>query len=65
MELAQYLFGWLCIGFGFFTLTEGYHAFRQRADKAGRPAGYWWQAGLIGAVGFGLIALGLSLEGGV
>jgi hypothetical protein len=26
---------WLLIGFGLYTLTEGYHAFRQRSNTGG------------------------------
>lgn len=63
MELAQLIFAWLCIGFGLFTLTEGYHALRQRAADAERPGRYWWLAGTICAVGLGLIILGLELDG--
>lgn len=63
MELAQEIFAWTCIGFGLFTLTEGYHAFRQRTANADRPLRYWWLAGTICAVGLGLIVLGLSFDG--
>ena len=52
----------MLVGFGLATLTEGYHRFRQFADAAGRPLRYWWLAGLIGAVGLGLISLGFGLE---
>lgn len=61
-ELAVHVFAWLCIGFGLFTLTEGYHAFRQRAARAEHPGRYWWLAGLIVAAGLGLIILGLTLD---
>lgn len=60
--LAVHAFAWLCIGFGLFTLTEGYHTFRQRAARAERPGRYWWLAGLIVAAGLGLISFGLSLD---
>jgi len=56
------LIAWACIGFGLATLTEGYHAFRQRADREGMPARYWWIAGSISAIGLGLIIAGLELE---
>lgn len=56
------LFAWLCIGFGLATLTEGYHVFRQRAERAGLPGRYWWIAGTICAVGLGLIIAGLEIE---
>jgi hypothetical protein len=58
IEIAR----WLLIGFGLFTLTEGYHAFRQRTE-ASRPLQYWWLAGLITALGFGLVSAGLSIGG--
>jgi hypothetical protein len=63
MALAQEMFAWTCIGFGLFTLTEGYHALRQRAAKTERPGRYWWVAGTICAAGLGLIMLGLRLDG--
>ena len=56
------LIAWTCIGFGLATLTEGYHAFRRRAERDGLPARYWWIAGSISAVGLGLIIAGLELE---
>jgi hypothetical protein len=55
------LFGWSMIGFGLFTLTEGYHAFRQRTENS-RPLQYWWLAGLIGAAGLALIIAGLAVK---
>lgn len=61
-DWALDLFAWLCIGFGLATLTEGYHAFRQRAERDGLPARYWWIAGAISALGLGLIIAGLELE---
>jgi len=63
MELAKHLFAWLCIGFGLFALTEGYHALRQHAANAERPGRFWWLAGVICAIGLGLIILGLNLDG--
>ena len=63
MRIAELALAWLCIGFGILTLTEGYYAFRQRAARDGMPGRYWWIAGTIVAVGFGLIAVGLSLDG--
>ncbi len=60
--MLEYVLAWMLIGFGLATLTEGYHRFRQFADAAGRPLRYWWLAGLIGAVGLGLISLGFGLE---
>ena len=63
MALAQEMLAWACIGFGLFTLTEGYHALRQRAARTDRPARYWWVAGTICAVGLGLIVVGLRLKG--
>ena len=54
--------GWLFISFGMLTLTEGYHAFRQRVAGAERPGRYWWVAGLIWAVGLSLIAYGLKVD---
>ena len=56
------LAAWVCIGFGLATLTEGYHVFRQRADREGLPARYWWIAGTIVAIGLGLIIAGLEIE---
>jgi hypothetical protein len=56
------LFAWLLVGLGLATLTEGYHAFRQRAERDGMPARYWWIAGTISAIGLGLIIGGLELE---
>jgi len=61
-DSAIELFGLISIGLGLATLTEGYHAFRQRADRAGRPARYWWIAGTISAAGLALIILGLELD---
>jgi len=61
--LAQEALAWACIGFGLFTLTEGYHALRQSAARSGRPGRYWWLAGTICAAGLGLIMLGLRLDG--
>lgn len=63
IALGQEMLAWACIGFGLFTLTEGYHAFRQSAAKTARPGRYWWLAGAICAVGLGLIMLGLRLDG--
>jgi hypothetical protein len=59
IEIAR----WTLIGFGLFVLTEGYHAFRQRTEAAPRPLQYWWLAGLITALGLGLISAGLSIGG--
>ncbi|MFL2546401.1 MAG: hypothetical protein ACJ0SL_03450 [Candidatus Rariloculaceae bacterium] len=56
------LVGWLMIGFGLFTLTEGYHAFRQWTERS-RPLQYWWLAGLIAAAGIGLFSAGLRITG--
>lgn len=61
-ELVKLALAWLCIGFGVLTLTEGYHAFRQRAAREGSPARLWWMAGGIVAVGLGLILAGLELD---
>ncbi len=58
------IFSWTLIGFGLYTLTEGYHAFRQRTEQS-RPLQYWWLAGLIAAAGLGLIRAGLTLKGWV
>ncbi len=55
------ILGWTLISFGLFTLTEGYHAFRQRTEKS-RPLQYWWLAGLIGAAGLTLIIAGLAVK---
>lgn len=60
-SLTEYV-AWLFIAFGMLTLTEGYHAFRQRVEHAARPGRYWWLAGLIWAVGLSLIAFGLDLD---
>jgi hypothetical protein len=65
MSFAELALAWLCIGFGIFTLTEGYHAFRQRAAGTAHPGRYWWVAGTIVAVGLGLIMIGLKLDAGV
>jgi hypothetical protein len=54
------ILSWTLIGFGLFTLTEGYHAFRQQPERS-RPLQYWWLAGLIAAAGLGLISAGLTL----
>ncbi len=51
---------WLLIGFGLYTLTEGYHAFRQRTEDS-PPLKYWWLAGLIAGAGLGMISAGLTL----
>ena len=64
-DFAWFALAWLCIGFGIFTLTEGYYAFRQRADRAAHPGRYWWVAGAIVAVGLALIITGLKLDGAV
>jgi hypothetical protein len=53
---------WVFIGFGLYTLTEGYHAFRQRTAESERPRSYWWLAGLIGAAGIGMISIGFTLR---
>jgi hypothetical protein len=58
----QDVLGWLLIGIGLYTLTEGYHAFRQRTQHS-RPLQYWWLAGLIAAAGLGLISAGLTIKG--
>ncbi len=63
MTLVQEILAWTCIGFGLFTLTEGYHTLRQRAAKTERPGRYWWIAGAVCATGLGLIMLGLRLDG--
>ena len=60
-QIVEFL-GWTLVMFGMFALTEGYHAFRQRAAGAERPGRYWWVAGLIWAVGLSLIAYGLKLD---
>ena len=57
------ILSWTLIGFGLFTLTEGYHAFRQRTEHSPRPLQYWWLAGLIAAAGLGLISGGLTIGG--
>lgn len=62
IDWSSDLFAWLLIGFGLATLTEGYHAFRQRAERDGLPARYWWIAGTIAALGLGLIIFGLELD---
>ena len=61
-DFVRLCFAWLLIGFGIFTLTEGYHAFRQRAARAGMPLRLWWVAGAIVAVGLALILAGLELD---
>jgi hypothetical protein len=61
-ETTGYI-GWALVMFGAFVLTEGYYAFRQRAERAERPGRYWWIAGLIWAVGLSLIIFGLELHG--
>jgi len=61
-DIARLSLAWLLIGFGIFTLTEGYHAFRQRAARAGLPLRLWWVAGTIVAVGLALILAGLELD---
>ena len=55
------ILGWTLISFGLLTLTEGYHAFRQRAENS-RPMQFWWLAGLISAAGLGLIIAGLAVK---
>ena len=62
IDFAWLTLAWLCIGFGILTLTEGYHAFRQRAARAEQPRRYWWIAGLIVAAGLTLIMIGLRLD---
>jgi len=57
------ILSWSLIGFGLFTLTEGYHAFRQRTEQSPRPLNYWWLAGLIAAAGLGLISTGMAIGG--
>jgi len=63
-DFARMVVAALCFGFGIYTLTEGYHAFRQRAGRAEHPGRHWWIAGAIVAVGIALITLGLELVGG-
>jgi hypothetical protein len=53
--------GWTLISFCLLTLTEGYHAFRQRAENS-RPMQFWWFAGLISAAGLRLIIAGLAVK---
>jgi hypothetical protein len=62
-DFAWLILAWSCIGFGIFTLTEGYYAFRQRADRTKHPGRYWWVAGTIAAAGLALIVTGLKLDG--
>jgi len=57
------ILGWTLISFGLLTLTEGYHAFRQRTGRLERPVRFWWLAGLICSLGLGLISLGYALKG--
>ena len=54
--------GSLCIALGLATLTEGWHFFRQWAERAGNPLRYWWIAGAICATGLGLMGFGFGLE---
>ena len=60
--MLENILGWTLIGFGLLTLTEGYHEFRQRTAGAECPGRYWWLAGLIGAVGLGLMSLGFGMK---
>ena len=60
--MLQTILGWTLIGFGLFTLTEGYYVFRVRTAGAERPGRYWWLAGLIGAAGLGLMSLGFGMK---
>ena len=56
------LTGLLLIGSGLLVLTEGYHSFRRLTETSETPARYWWLAGLIGALGVGLMSLGFGLK---
>ena len=60
--MLENILGWTLIGFGLLTLTEGYHGFRRLTEGAERPGRYWWLAGLIGALGLGLMSLGFWLK---
>jgi hypothetical protein len=62
MQLAQWSSAWLCIGFGLYALTEGYHAVRLYGARTPCPRAGWWRAGVVGAVGFGLISAGFALR---
>ena len=60
--MLENVLGWTLIGFGLLPLTERYHGFRRRTEDAERPGRYWWLAGLIGALGVGLMSLGFGLK---
>lgn len=60
--MLRTILGWSLIGIGLLVLTEGYHAFRRMTEKGDRPGRYWWLAGLIGALGLGLMSLGYGLK---
>ena len=61
--MLENFLGWAFIAMGLGTLTEGYHAFRQRTEGLEQPIRYWWVAGTLWALGLVLIKLGLSVKG--
>ena len=60
--MLENFLGWVLVAMGLGTLTEGYHAFRQRTGRHERPIRYWWVAGALWALGLALIKLGLSVQ---